>query len=81
VLADAEARIRTTPTGLNLDLNLGKNFAIGEGKRLEFRAEAFNSSNTPHFGLPAANINLPTAGKITSAGAPRQIQFALKLVF
>jgi hypothetical protein len=69
------------PNFRNLDLNLGKNFAIGEGKRLEFRAEAFNSSNTPHFGLPAANINLPTAGKITSAGAPRQIQFALKLVF
>jgi hypothetical protein len=69
------------PGWRNLDLNLSKNFVIREGKRIEFRAEAFNSSNTPHFGLPAANVNLPTAGKITSAGAPRQIQFGLKFVY
>ncbi len=69
------------PGARNLDLNLNKNFAISEIKRIEFRAEAFNASNTPHFGLPAANINLPTAGRITSAGAPRQIQFGLKFVF
>lgn len=65
----------------NLDLNLSKNFVIREGKRLEFRAEAFNSSNTPHFNLPAANVDLPTAGRITSAGAPRQIQFGLKFIY
>jgi hypothetical protein len=65
----------------NLDLNLSKNFSISETKRFEFRAEAFNASNTPHFGLPAANINLPTAGRITSAAAPRQIQFGLKFLF
>ena len=65
----------------NLDLNLNKNFVFREGKRLEFRAEAFNASNTPHYALPAANVDLPTAGRITSAGAPRQIQFGLKLVY
>jgi len=65
----------------NLDLNVSKDFVIREGKRLEFRAEAFNSSNTPHFALPAANIDLATAGRITSAGAPRQIQFGLKFIY
>jgi hypothetical protein len=65
----------------NLDLNLGKNFVIREGMRVAFRAEAFNSSNTPHFGLPAANVDLPTAGRISSAGAPRQIQFGLKFIY
>jgi hypothetical protein len=65
----------------NLDLNLSKSFRVAEGKRFEFRAEAFNSSNTPHLGLPAANINLPTAGRITAAGAPRQIQFGLKFIY
>ena len=65
----------------NLDLKIGKNFYFWEGKRLEFRYEMFNASNTPHFSLPAANVNLPTAGTITGAGAPRQIQFGLKLVY
>jgi len=69
------------PGWRNLDLNLSKSFAVSEGKRFEFRAEAFNSSNTPHFGLPAANVNLPTAAKITTAAAPRQIQFGLKFVY
>jgi hypothetical protein len=65
----------------NLDLNISKNFVFLENKRIEFRAEAFDASNTPHFALPAANIDLATAGRITSAGAPRQIQFGLKLVY
>ena len=69
------------PGWRNLDVNLNKNFVIREGMRIQFRAEAFNSSNTPHFGLPAANVNLPTAGRITSAAAPRQIQFGLKFVY
>ena len=38
--------------------------------------------NTPHFGVPATNIQAATAGKIlTTVGNPRQIQFALKLMF
>jgi hypothetical protein len=65
----------------NLDVNLGKSFSIREGKRLEFRAQAFNVSNTPHFNLPAANVDLPTAGRISGAGAPRLIQFGLKFVY
>lgn len=69
------------PDFRNLDLKIAKNFLIKENKRLEFRCELFNSSNTPHFANPASNVNLPTAGRITSAGAPRQIQFGLKFVF
>ena len=65
----------------NLDLKIGKNFYFWERKRLEFRCEMFNFSNTPHFNLPAANVNLPAAGTITGAGAPRQIQFGLKFVY
>jgi hypothetical protein len=65
----------------NLDLKIGKNFYLWEQKRLEFRCEMFNSSNTPHFNLPGANVNLPAAGTITGAGAPRQIQFGLKFVY
>ena len=69
------------PPSNNLDLKIGKNFYFWEKKRLEFRCEMFNSSNTPRFSLPASNVNLPTAGIISGAGAPRQIQFGLKFVY
>ena len=69
------------PGWRNLDVGLSKSFRVREGKRLEFRAQAFNISNTPHFNLPAANVDLPTAGRISSAGAPRLVQFGLKFVY
>lgn len=65
----------------NLDLKIGKNFLFRESRRLEFRCEMFNFSNTPHFGRPNPNVNQPQGGRITSAGAPRHIQFGLKFVF
>jgi hypothetical protein len=49
--------------------------------RFEFRGEFFNVFNTPRFNLPAAAVDLPTAGIITSTQAPRQIQLGLKLIF
>ena len=64
-----------------MDLNLHKSFQFKERYLLEFRAEAFNFTNTPHFGLPAAVINSPPVGQIRSAGSPRQIQGALKFAF
>jgi hypothetical protein len=65
----------------NLDMSIAKAFSITERWRLQFRAEAFNATNTPYFGLPAANINGLGAGRITSAGEPRRVQFGLKLLF
>jgi hypothetical protein len=73
--------ILTGPTLTNIDFSLAKSFAVTERLRLQFRAEAFNSTNTPFFGLPAANINTPGAGTINSAGEPRRVQFGLKAVF
>jgi hypothetical protein len=65
----------------NLDLSLMKRTAITESATLEFRAEAFNVTNTPPLGAP--NVVLGTAGfgSITSAGDPRVIQFAMKIGF
>ncbi|MGH9663895.1 MAG: TonB-dependent receptor domain-containing protein, partial [Bryobacteraceae bacterium] len=64
----------------NLDLSLSKSFSLGETRRLQFRAESFNFTNTPAFGQPAANITASGAGAITSANDPRLIQFALKFI-
>jgi Carboxypeptidase regulatory-like domain len=76
------------PGTKQLDLSLFKDFMFSEnaGRRLQFRAEAFNFLNTPQFNNPNAQIGNPAAGTITSAGSPllfkrtsRQIQLALKL--
>jgi hypothetical protein len=67
-----------------LDFSLFKEFQTTEKTHLEFRAEFFNITNTPQFGLPSF-LNLSNAanfGEITSTSDspndPRQIQFALK---
>ena len=75
----------------NIDFSLFKNFSILEKASLQFRAEAFNLSNTPGFSNP--NSGLPddvggaypagsSFGSITSTSHDnREIQFALKLLF
>jgi hypothetical protein len=69
------------PGTVNLDLSFFKNFSIGERLTLQYRAEMFNAFNTPQFGSPNNNIQASNFGGITSAGAARQIQMALKLIW
>jgi hypothetical protein len=70
-----------------LDFSIFRVFSISEKMRLQFRAEAFNLTNTPAFFLPSAaspalTIGNPTFGKLTNSSATgRQLQFGLKLVF
>jgi hypothetical protein len=45
------------PSFFNSDLGLFRNFEFGEKKRLEFRAEYFNWTNTPKFANPSSGIN------------------------
>lgn len=68
----------------NLDFSLFKNFRTSENTQLQFRAEAFNLSNTPSFDTPSFTNFSDTKnfGKITSTiGNPRELQFALKFLF
>jgi carboxypeptidase family protein/TonB-dependent receptor-like protein len=44
------------PGIVNLDLGLFRRFQVTERVRVEFRAEAFNFTNTPHFANPGANV-------------------------
>jgi hypothetical protein len=67
---------------LELDMTLEKNFVFTESKRLQFRAEAFNITNTPTFAAPNASIGSSSAGIITSTlNAGRVLQGALKFYF
>lgn len=45
------------PGIVNLDMGLFRQFRITERVNLQFRAEAFNFTNTPHFSNPGANIS------------------------
>jgi hypothetical protein len=64
------------------DLTFTKNFRIGAGHFIVFRAEAFNVFNRTHFAIPVRVLEAPSFGKsVDTLINPRQIQFALKYVF
>lgn len=80
----------------HIDVSLFKDFPVRESLKLQFRAEMFNLTNTPNFALPIATIagfSGGTTGTPTNAGGfgtitatapnatPRQMQFALKVLF
>jgi hypothetical protein len=66
----------------NLDMSLFRDFPLGERRNLQFRAEAFNVTNTPTWGIPVNDFNLPTFGQIKSTrSTERQLQMSLKLYF
>ena len=66
----------------NLDFSLFKQFQVSERGRIEFRAEAFNLTNSPTFNPPGTNIDAASGGVVTSTlSAPRNVQVALKFKF
>ena len=69
------------PSLHDLDTGLFKNFVIREQKYLQFRWEMFNAFNEVNLGNPAVTLGVATAGLITSAGSPRNMQMGLKFVF
>jgi len=76
------------PDFSNLDSSVLKDFTLAESFRLQFRAEAFNTTNTPPFAQPGQlNFNTTKFSSISSTrnsnenfGA-RTLQPALKLFF
>lgn len=80
------------PSFVNLNGSLIRDFFFRERYSVEFRAEAFNLTNTFQAGisLPAltagasgvsTTFGTPTFGEITSAQDPRILQLALKFMF
>ncbi len=70
------------PSLHGFDGSLFKNFLLREGVDIQFRAEAFNASNTPLWNSPGTTVNAASGfGQITSASAQRVLQLALKLRF
>jgi hypothetical protein len=66
-----------------MDVALQKSVTIPSRETMEvqFRSEFFNLLNRTNFRPPEPNFSSASFGTIRSTFAPRQIQFALKLVF
>ena len=75
------------PGVTNLDLSLFRTFRLAGKYDLQFRAEAFNATNTPHFNNPNGNVNSRNFGLVTSTqtayalGRSREFRFGLHLTF
>lgn len=86
---NAGRNILRGPGFVNADIGAFRNFALSERWKMQFRAEAFNVSNTPKFTNPAANVSaggfmtvnsaLTTSGAVE--GGERVVRFALRFSF
>jgi len=71
----------TGPGYVDVDAALARTFPVHKAVNLQLRAEGFNLANHPNFYNPTGAFGSGTFGKLSQAYDPRQLQFALKLLF
>jgi len=69
------------PAQWSLDAAISRVFRFGEVKRMEFRVEAFNVTNSFIPDNPNLTLTSNIFGQIRTAQSPRVMQGALKFVF
>ncbi|HZQ54831.1 MAG TPA: TonB-dependent receptor [Bryobacteraceae bacterium] len=77
------------PGLFDLDLGLSRTFSISERVKLQFRAQAINSTNTAHFANPQGDFNNSAFGQVNSLANTgrdggvdaRQFEFHARLSF
>lgn len=69
------------PGYVNYDASLFRTFAVRERVKVQFRAEAYNLTNTPHWGNPNTSVSSGSFGQINSTSAERQLQVAARILF
>ena len=53
------------PGEVNMDLGISREFRLKDRYSIQFRAESFNFTNTPHFANPGGNVsNLVKSGDV-----------------
>jgi hypothetical protein len=65
----------------NFDMGLKKDFSLGESRKLEFRSEFLNLTNTKILNAPQVFFGSGDFGRISGSQGERNIQLALKLFF
>lgn len=78
---NAGRNILEGPGFATFNTSLVKNISATERLNVQFRTEFFNLFNRTNYNLPDNFVGSPTFGRITSSGAPRHIQFVLKLLW
>jgi hypothetical protein len=72
------------PGFANYNVSLFRSFVFYEQSRIEFRAEAYNLTNSPHFANPIGNVSSANFGQSTntlSFAPERRLQLALRILF
>jgi outer membrane receptor protein involved in Fe transport len=79
---NAGRNILRGPAFASVDLSLARRIPLKSRTALWFEAQVFNLLNRTNFDLPELYVDEPaTFGRIFSAKAPRQVQFAVRLSF
>ena len=82
--------ILSGPGLVGLDLSLFRTFQVREKMRLQIRAEALISTNTPHFDKPGTTLGNANFGQVTGSNDftestndtdSRKVQFGIRLFF
>jgi hypothetical protein len=63
------------------DLSLRRSVRVDEGRKLAFRADAFNVFNHPNWGNPGTTVTGGGFGQIGSSNPARNVQFGAKFAF
>jgi hypothetical protein len=69
------------PSSWQFDLALTRSFQFRETRSLEFRAEAYNVTNSFRPGNPSTNRSSSQFGQLRTSQDPRILQFAMKFIF
>ncbi len=88
-IGNAERNSEFGPHFRHIDLSLFKDFPVTERMKVQFRAEAYDITNTPNYYIPNSNssnyvLGSSSFGQVTNYDpnyTPRELQFALKLQF
>jgi hypothetical protein len=78
---DSGRNILLQPGNQNWDIAFTKKTHLSDRMTAEIKGEFFNAFNHTNLGAPGSVIGTATAGVISSAGSPRDLQLAVKLDF
>jgi hypothetical protein len=81
IYGNAQRGLINGPGDVSTDFAVMRYIDLTSDVRLQLRGEFFNAFNHVNFGNPNTTLSSTTFGRITGAGAGRNIQLAAKLIW